>query len=108
MKKLKFMLLSFALLAVVGGALAFKAKFNERYCYTFTNEIHAATPALWCSDDAGLLRTTCPEFDPEYKTDPAIGELYCYTTDQFGNECKDQAGINTLPCRQVPELLTTD
>ena len=36
MKKIKVMLLSFALLAVVGGALAFKAKFNLPMCYRIT------------------------------------------------------------------------
>ena len=35
MKRIKIMLLSFALLAVVGGALAFKAKFTKfPYCTT--------------------------------------------------------------------------
>ena len=37
MKKLKIMLLSFALLAVVGGALAFKAKFITPYCTAAVN-----------------------------------------------------------------------
>lgn len=34
MKKIKMMLMSLALLAVVGGALAFKAKFNAKFCTT--------------------------------------------------------------------------
>ena len=34
MKKVKIMLLSLALFAVVGGALAFKAKFNRTWCVT--------------------------------------------------------------------------
>jgi hypothetical protein len=42
MKRLKIMLLSFALLAIVGGALAFKAKYQESpICYT--TAIAAAT-----------------------------------------------------------------
>ena len=32
MKKVKIMLLSIALLAIVGGALAFKAKFDATFC----------------------------------------------------------------------------
>jgi hypothetical protein len=37
MKKLKIILLSLALFAVVGGALAFKAKYQSRYCITDPN-----------------------------------------------------------------------
>ena len=38
MKKVKIMLMSIAVLAVVGGALAFKAKaFNQFYCYENLN-----------------------------------------------------------------------
>jgi hypothetical protein len=36
MKKLRIMLLSLALFAIVGGALAFKAKFDTDYCTTNT------------------------------------------------------------------------
>jgi hypothetical protein len=36
MKKIKIMLLSIAVLAVVGGALAFKAKYTETFCFTNT------------------------------------------------------------------------
>jgi len=38
MKKAKIMLLSIALVAVVGGALAFKAKGTLKYCYTFATQ----------------------------------------------------------------------
>jgi hypothetical protein len=34
MKKIKFMLMSLALFAVIGGALAFKAKFSNTWCIT--------------------------------------------------------------------------
>jgi hypothetical protein len=38
MKKVKTMLISFALLTIVGGALAFKAKYGPlSFCYTTTN-----------------------------------------------------------------------
>lgn len=42
MKKVKIMLISLLLLAVVGGTLAFKAKFLTSYCYTsaFYDAIH--------------------------------------------------------------------
>lgn len=36
MKKLKVMLLSFAVIAVVGGALAFKTKYSVSYCTAAT------------------------------------------------------------------------
>ena len=44
MKKLKVMLLSFALVAVVGGALAFNAKKGSSYCTAATNTSGAFCP----------------------------------------------------------------
>lgn len=49
MKKLKIMLLSLALFAVVGGALAFKAKFSTEFCTTDWN-------------GRACVLETCPDF----------------------------------------------
>lgn len=78
MKKIKIMLLSFALLAVVGGALAFKAKFNQPICYTTTT-----VSGDFCEENfirssitTDVLATTY------YTTDPVQFEqegLKCYT-----------------------------
>lgn len=45
MKKVKIMLMSLLLLAVVGGVLAFKAKFSGIYCYT--SAIHDSVHNTW-------------------------------------------------------------
>lgn len=55
MKKVKIMLTSIALLALVGGALAFKAKFSTSYCTT--NTILDAQGAVTCPVSPG----SCPE-----------------------------------------------
>ena len=99
MKKLKIMLLSFALLAIVGGALAFKAKFNEQFCTAITN---GGTSAL-CAAGAGLNKF-CPN-DLIRRTDNSkpFVDVYCYTTPQQLDgdpelECIDDDGLNTLRC----------
>ena len=63
MKRIKIMLLSFALLAVVGGALAFKAKFSTFYCYTTTT----------------IATTACAPQSVGFQNDPAKNIVY-YTT----------------------------
>ena len=46
MKKVKIMLLSLALFAVVGGALAFKAKFGNSWCVA---PLYGGTGAFTCT-----------------------------------------------------------
>jgi len=67
MKKLKIMLLSLALFAVVGGALAFKAKFLVNYC---TTDIPGG--GLTCAD------VNCPIFTNSTTLGASV--FKCYTT----------------------------
>lgn len=61
MKKVKIMLLSLALFAVVGGALAFKAKFTNDWCiaplygngFTCTTLFQGDTFTTDCADRGG-------------------------------------------------------
>jgi hypothetical protein len=92
MKKTKIMLLSFALLAILGGALAFKAKVPIAYCtadlepnapFCKVNNVNKACPnRVTLSSAAGTPRFT-----------------YCYTTPVAGRQdCLDAAGGNQLLC----------
>jgi hypothetical protein len=85
MKKVKIMLLSLALFAVVGGALAFKAKFGPTpWCTTdayFDNIQHT----YYCSFqfiDAGQLKTTTTQCPAETVgiTPTDVGEFKVCTT----------------------------
>ena len=74
MKKVKIMLLSLALFAVVGGALAFKAKFQTDFCTTKTILV-GGQPACPVSPAA------CPLFEDITTIDPGeTGVRFCYTT----------------------------
>jgi hypothetical protein len=70
-------LLSLALFAVVGGALAFKAKFSDTFCTT--NAYFNAAGVYYCSfKPAGLpiTTTTCgPVPVPFITIDPALGAI---------------------------------
>ena len=90
MKKFKIMLLSFAILAVVGGALAFKAstKFTFDYCVTNT----VPTP----------LGFTCPDEIDACLEAPAVkstnfdqlGVFTCTTLKPQGVDCADITTCN--------------
>jgi hypothetical protein len=87
MKKVKIMLLSLALIAVVGGALAFKAKFDTNYC-TITSH------PLWTCTDGGVqpLATKCV-IDPSINyttTNDSQFAFYCYTTSNGVDACDKQ------------------
>ena len=76
MKKAKMMLAGIAVLAVVGGALAFKAKsaFSDAYCTIATN--------VW--------NGTCPNSINQavFTTDPAgAAGLFYYTTTAIPADC---------------------
>ena len=71
MKRIKIMMLSLALLAVVGGALAFKAKFSGySVCYTTTTE--GIPPA----------QQSCPELVGYTSIVPGSQFTTIYTTDK--------------------------
>ena len=81
MKKLKIMLLSFALLAIVGGALAFKARFASLYCTAPVNP--AGQQANGFCTSQGTNVKTCPHIYAA-TTDNSLGlgniGFFCYTT----------------------------
>jgi hypothetical protein len=79
MKKVKIMLLSLVLLAVVGGALAFKARFIQLYCTAPT--IGGACNLKYCP-----TLTTSTTFQ-------AV-ELACYTTPRIYT-LEDDFGVTT-------------
>jgi hypothetical protein len=76
MKKIKFMLLSLALVAVVGGALAFKAKRINTFCTTLAAQVNNVST---CVVNGVTLR--CTNFKENVKIDnDADGIFYCTTT----------------------------
>ena len=83
MKKIKIMMLSLALFAVVGGALAFKAKFDDQFCVT---TIGAASA---CKDLKCPTTFTSSTFDE----DATENLIYC-TADAV--DCTAQ-----LPCDDI-------
>jgi hypothetical protein len=61
MQKIKMMLLSLALFAVVGGALAFKAKFHNPWCSTVAysdNNGPGGAVQYFCSSTFGIINGT--------------------------------------------------
>jgi hypothetical protein len=84
MKKIKIMLLSLALFAIVGGALAFKAKFNKSFCTT--DAYYNPAIGYYCSFKPAGLQTVyakCPNeiFNMTYITnvDPLLRSV-CVTS----------------------------
>jgi len=71
MKKAKIMLTAIIALAIVGGALAFKAKkFNKIYCTTITNVVDQLCP----------VDLACPVPNVNFLKDPTgLPKTYCYT-----------------------------
>lgn len=77
MKKVKMMLLSLLVLAVVGGTLAFKAKFNRTFCFTDSTQ-------------NGAGEWVCPE-------NPVCAELINSTTQGgFGNAITSCVSLKPL------------
>lgn len=78
MKRVKIMLLSFALLAVVGGALAFKARFSTPLCYTTE---YIASQKISCPLLTGLQFDNREVPSTFYTTTPVaiVGEETCFT-----------------------------
>ena len=69
------MLLSFAILAIVGGALAFNAKNDKHFCTTITNA--QASSGNFCTFNGAI--TTCPV--AVFSKSVAGTPNFCYTTD---------------------------
>ncbi len=89
MKKIKIMLLSLALFAIVGGALAFKAKFDVDYCTTVTNS------SFICTNGSGGVRK-CP--NPMFDKVPSAQSgfpFYCYTITNNPNLCNSNTNCQT-------------
>ncbi|NII25841.1 hypothetical protein HB364_12150 [Pseudoflavitalea sp. X16] len=76
MKRIKFMLLSLSLVAVVGGALAFKAKYTTAYCV-------AALPAV---GTCGQANKFCPN-KIDFQTTTETGDFVCTTTPDAAGNC---------------------
>jgi hypothetical protein len=83
MKKVKLMLVSLTVLAVVGGALAFTAKQGDQFC---TAEVDALSscPAEFCPDLASITPTTDP--------------IFLCSTPSVNNGCVVPGTTNPLPC----------
>lgn len=97
MKKLKIMLLSFAVLAVVGGALAFKARTGVlSFCTALTN---GAASGDVCTVQAGVKKY-CPINVGVTTQSPTIRVCTTDKQDLDGNgsvEC-EIPGFNTVQC----------
>jgi hypothetical protein len=95
MKRIKMMLLSFALLAVVGGALAFKAKFSG-YDKCYTTTLNAPSPS--CPDlGAGFTNIINPGDTP----------FTIYTTDKIVTEVGTPAQCQFQDNQQTPLTVCT-
>jgi hypothetical protein len=88
MKKVKLMLLSLSVLAVVGGALAFTAKTGSKFCVVPTTS-------------SSLCPANCPNYisitDPIKSTDFVCTTI---TTGTLGSECTLSSGA-PKPCGLV-------
>jgi len=76
MKKIKSMLLSLALLAVVGGTLAYKAKYIGFFCTTVAR---FAVTQYTCKDVAGNP-LKCPHKDELVESRTPVNNYHCTTT----------------------------
>lgn len=75
MKRIKIMLTSLALFAVVGGALAFKANFNGTFC--------TATPG---TPGPNVCAKACPNFTTKVQPG-STGDFVC-TAEYDDNNCQ--------------------
>lgn len=82
MKKVKIMLMSILLLAVVGGALAFKAKYTADFCTTLARQ---SGSNFFCTNASGAA-LTCPNLVENKTTDGTSGPIYC-TAASDGTDC---------------------
>ena len=111
MTKLRIMLLSFALLAIVGSTLAFKARFaNTFFCTAPTNGALANV----CTVAAGVQKF-CPNTILSTYQDQGLGQLngyWCTTTardldaDGAADDC--MVGVVSLRCTTTTQTLYAD
>jgi hypothetical protein len=108
MKKLKFMLLSFALLAIVGGALAFKAKFQTLYCTTPSNPDGTEG---FCTISSGVLSFCDLPVTGKIQSGTQVA-FGCYTTaqDLDGDSDVECTEVNQTPkrCLTTPSAINQD
>jgi hypothetical protein len=100
MKKVKIMLLSLALIAVVGGALAFKAKFDVPYCTTTSH------PIWTCTDGSVQAIVTKCAIEPSMNyttTNDSQFPFYCYTISNGVDACDKQRCPVTSSLKPEPE-----
>lgn len=90
MKRIKIMLLSIALLAVVGGALAFKAKFNTSYCYTTSTFVEGEGFTCLTSVELEELGRFCSTTTQLTTLGVVIPEFTCYTETIPGIPCNQR------------------
>lgn len=89
MKKIKVMLLSLALFAVVGGALAFKAKFQDRYCTAATI--------------AGVLNTDLFCINPVFSKIDPLGNADFVATTTYNFGCPAHLKCTTTALRLIED-----
>lgn len=99
---MKIMLLSFALLAIVGGALAFKAKSLPFYC---TAAVESNGTCLISG-----AQKACPNHILYTTAAGSTRFTYCYTTPvATRNDCKNAAGTADLLCTTpTTSFITTE
>jgi hypothetical protein len=86
MKKIKMMLLSLSLFAVVGAALAFKAKFDTDFCVTTESEF---TTGLKC---------TVSFTDAQIDQTPGASKIYFTALAPANNDCSQ------VDCQNQPKV----
>jgi hypothetical protein len=91
MKKIKIMLLSLSILAVVGGALAFTVKIGNPFCVATTTS--STTCPTDCPDLAKIKTTT----------DPNVYLCTTTTSGIPGSECTSGTLCNGSPVNRVKE-----
>lgn len=106
MKKIKIMMLSLALFAIIGGALAFKAKFDQTFC---TNLAYFnASGDYYCTfKPIGVQTTTklCPNLAANSMYTDVSGILKVCTTTTNGDP---GAPCNGLVCESITWTIGTN
>jgi len=103
MKKVKIMLLSLALLAVVGGALAFKAKMGPfTFCTAPAYFDQLATPQYYCTyTDEEAISTTkdCEDWKTNITTTNVGVQKVCTTIPPDGVDTPQEC--TTVECPNI-------
>lgn len=101
MKKVKIMLMSLLVLAIAGGALAFKAKFLNEYCWAATVDVDGIPSCPTNGMNARICQILI--FDVETTTASGIN-FSCTTTPLIVGSGQDRCP-NTLNCLTTPRRL---